>query len=616
MENNFRKQISDDIALIQGQFSYVDNKIQNDEYAFNYWILSRLYNLDEEMIPNNITDVNDKGIDCFVHYEDTKELFLIQNKYYSDNTAVSRECVSDFLYTPLRLLLKGKYKKSSELQRIFDRAISDSDYKIWLHFYVTNDYTSSDIETLIDEFNFDNNDDPRVEASIYASYSTLQDIRKIYFDDRFTEKKHFSAKLPTRRAGTSLDVRPEDYDLPWMIDLRYVLVNVVDLYEIYKEAVKRNYELFEENIREYLGTQGINNGIIKTLKDPFDRENFFYYNNGVTIICERCDTLKGTEISQDGKNTYGFKLENPQIVNGCQTVNSIAEVLSHYSSEKLKTEFAKTFVLVKVFVFDENTKKKHANLDVNIVRYTNSQNAISDKAFASKRHYFLNIQSEFRNRGLLLLVKPSDKNKFKTEFDDIAKNAILNNKNKDLFSFFDIEYKNYASAEIQLEKLLKVLLAFIRDGFDAYKKGSNVLKPNSPLYKDFSLNIEEYLTIDNMIRLFLMYEKAEAQKKNNDKRHPIPYYLLCFIGYTFKEKTFDEINQKLDKLFSDKSLFLDVYDFFTKLTSFYSKEYTRSHSTDYNIMIKQEIDTSIYKHCLSILQDMDYPESVKRFIEL
>ena len=579
MENNFRKQISDDIALIQGQFSYVDNKIQNDEYAFNYWILSRLYNLDEEMIPNNITDVNDKGIDCFVHYEDTKELFLIQNKYYSDNTAVSRECVSDFLYTPLRLLLKGKYKKSSELQRIFDRAISDSDYKIWLHFYVTNDYTSSDIETLIDEFNFDNNDDPRVEASIYASYSTLQDIRKIYFDDRFTEKKHFSAKLPTRRAGTSLDVRPEDYDLPWMIDLRYVLVNVVDLYEIYKEAVKRNYELFEENIREYLGTQGINNGIIKTLKDPFDRENFFYYNNGVTIICERCDTLKGTEISQDGKNTYGFKLENPQIVNGCQTVNSIAEVLSHYSSEKLKTEFAKTFVLVKVFVFDENTKKKHANLDVNIVRYTNSQNAISDKAFASKRHYFLNIQSEFRNRGLLLLVKPSDKNKFKTEFDDIAKNAILNNKNKDLFSFFDIEYKNYASAEIQLEKLLKVLLAFIRDGFDAYKKGSNVLKPNSPLYKDFSLNIEEYLTIDNMIRLFLMYEKAEAQKKNNDKRHPIPYYLLCFIGYTFKEKTFDEINQKLDKLFSDKSLFLDVYDFFTKLTSFYSKEYTRSHST-------------------------------------
>ncbi len=615
MESNFKKQIQDDITLIQEQFSHIDDKIKNEEYAFNYWVLSRLYSLDEEIIPNNVTDINDKGIDCFVHYEDTKELFLIQNKYYSDDTSVSRECVADFLYTPLRLLLNGQYKKSPELQKIFDRAIADSDYKIWLHFYVTNEYMSDDIDTLIDNFRFDKTDNPKIEASIYVKYSTLSDIRKIYFGDRFTEKKHFSAKLPTRRAGTSLDVRPENYQLEWMIDLRYVLVNVVDLYEIYKEAVNKNYELFEENIREYLGTQGINNGIIKTLKDPIDRENFFYYNNGVTIICERCDTLKGSEVGQDGKNTYGFKLENPQIVNGCQTVNSIAEVLSHYSPHKLQTEFAKTFVLVKVFVFDEKTKEKHSNLDVNIVRYTNSQNAINDKAFASKKHYFLNIQREFRNRGMLLLVKPSDKNKFKTEFEDLTKNATISSKNKNLFDFFDIEYKNFISAEIPLEKLLKVLLAFIRDGFEAYKKGSNVLKPNSPIYKDFSLNIEDYLTVDNMIKLFLMYLKAEAQKKENDKRHPIPYYLLSFIGGLFKEKSFDEINSKLDKLFSDKSLFSDVYNFFTKLTNLYSKEYIRTNQSDYNIMIKQEIDISIYKHCLSLLKDIDYPKNVKWFIE-
>ena len=423
MENNFKKQIADDIALIQSQFSYIDDKILKDEYAFNYWVLSRLYSLDEELIPNNVTDIKDKGIDCWVHYEDTKELFLIQNKYDSENTPVPRDNVSDFLYSPLRILLKGEYRKSPELQKIFDRAISDSEYKIWLHFYVTNDYTSEDIDTLIDKFNFDKNDDPRIEASIYAKYSTLSDIQRIYFGDRFTEKKHFSAKLPTRRAATSLDVRPDDYELEWMIDLRYVLVNVVDIYEIYKQAIEKNYELFEENIREYLGTQGINNGIIKTLKDSVDRANFFYYNNGITIICEKCETIKGTDVDKDGKNIYGFKLDNPQIVNGCQTVNSIAEVLSHCPQDKLFSEFSKAFVLVKVFVFDADTKQKHPNLDVNIVRYTNSQNAISDKAFASKHNYFLNIQSEFKTRGLLLLVKPSDKNKFKTEYDKLmAKN--------------------------------------------------------------------------------------------------------------------------------------------------------------------------------------------------
>ena len=74
-------------------------------------------------------------------------------------------------------------------------------------------------------------------------------------------------------------------------------------------------------------------------------------------------------------------------------------------------------------ICDLIAKKKHGNLDSNIVRFTNSQNAISDKAFASKKHYFLNIQTEFRNRGMLLLVKPSDKFQFKSEFENLNKSA-------------------------------------------------------------------------------------------------------------------------------------------------------------------------------------------------
>lgn len=122
MDYTFKKQIDDDIRLIQEQYGYIDSRLSKNEYAFNYWILSRLYSLDEEIIPGNVTDINDKGIDCFVHYEDTKELFLIQNKYYSEDTSVSRDDVSDFLYTPLRILVKGDYKRSAELQKIFNRA--------------------------------------------------------------------------------------------------------------------------------------------------------------------------------------------------------------------------------------------------------------------------------------------------------------------------------------------------------------------------------------------------------------------------------------------------------------------------------------------------------------
>ena len=394
--SNFKEQIKEDIQLIQKDYGYIDDNLQRDEFAFNYWVLSRLYGMDEEIIASNITDINDKGIDCFVHYEDTRELYLIQNKYYDEFTSVDRSDVADFLTTPLNVLLAGNYKRSEELQKIFDRIHKDSDYKIWLHFYVTNDLDNGDIENLINQFSFN---DEKIKAFVGVKYYKLSDISRIYFGDRFTNKIPFTTELTTRVSATSLDVRPKDYKLDWMIDLRFVMVNVADLYLLYKKAIEKNYELFEENVREFLGTQGINNGIIKTLKSTTDRENFFYYNNGITLICEKCETLRGTEASKgyrESRNQYGFRLTNPQVVNGCQTINSIAEVLSHCNEEDMLEEYEKAYVLVKIYVFDENSKIEKEGLDKNIVKYTNSQNGIDEKAFASKQNYFLNLQVEFR----------------------------------------------------------------------------------------------------------------------------------------------------------------------------------------------------------------------------
>ena len=613
--SEFMRQIKDDISLIKRDYGYIDEKIKENNYAFNYWVLSRLYNIHEEIIPSFVTDINDKSIDCFVHYEDMKELYIIQNKFYDENTPLNREDVSDFLTTPLKILAKGEYKRSNELQKIFNRVHEDSEYKIWLHFYVTNNLFHNDIDNLIENFTFS---DDRVQAYVGAKLNKLDDIKNIYYGDRFTNKVSFTATLPTRVSATSLDVRPKDYRMEWMIDLRYVMVNVAELFSMYKNALERNYELFEENVREYLGTQGINNGIIKTLRSPKDRENFFYYNNGVTIICEQCKTLRGTEAAKEShsKNQYGFELKNPQIVNGCQTINSIAEVLSHYSEERIRSEFERVYVLVKVFVFDEKTKIEKENLDKNIVKFTNSQNGINDKAFASKHNFFKNIQEEFHNRGILLLVKPSDKNKFTIEYQDKVKFSELRRKSSHLFELFGLDNSKLSNFMIPLEKMLKVLLAFEKDGFAAFTKGSTVLKPNSPMYKDFSRQIENVFTIDNMLRLYLLYSKAEEDKKSStDKRTPIPYYLIGFMGNTFKGKTFTEINNKLDYLFSDKKQMNEIYEFYKNLTAYYTDEYCRERNSDYNIMIKQDVLLGILDRCIKSAVRFNCPDSVKEFLE-
>lgn len=60
------------------------------------------------------------------------------------------------------------------------------------------------------------------------------------------------------------------------------------------DAVAEMYELagirlFARNVRGFLGNTEINRGMEQTLrKEP---EHFWYYNNGVTIVCD--DASKG-----------------------------------------------------------------------------------------------------------------------------------------------------------------------------------------------------------------------------------------------------------------------------------------------------------------------------------
>ena len=67
-------------------------------------------------------------------------------------------------------------------------------------------------------------------------------------------------------------------------------------------------------------------------------------------------------------------LSNPQIVNGCQTVNSIYEVLKdneRISGKDYKKEFTGVYVFVKILVKD---KSFPSNFYDNVVEYTNKQN--------------------------------------------------------------------------------------------------------------------------------------------------------------------------------------------------------------------------------------------------
>lgn len=570
MTDTFRLQIKEDIESLKENLAW-DTNTNKDEYTFNYWVLSNLYNLDEEECSSNITDYNDKGIDCYVHYEEDKELYIIQNKYYDTNTRLSSKELSDFLTRPLSKLNEGTYTRSKELQRIYSEIKNDKEYKVFLHFYVTNELNHSDLKSLITQYD---------QKHAFAEIFFLDDIKNKYYGKSYTANPKLNTSLRIKNKGTYLAIRPVEYDLPNMSEAYYVMAKVSDVFRLWQDAESKQYPLFEENIREYLGgTSGINKGIITTLKDPDERGNFFYYNNGITVICDKAKA--------DAKS---INIDNPQIVNGCQTVNSIAEVLKLESNPD--TSFSDVYVMVKILVL----QNKKTSFYRDIVRYTNSQNSINEKVFGATLQPFFTIQEKLKNFGILTAVKQSDGFQFKQEYKDKKLFGELrikaNQYSKGLYNF-----ERLTEQQIKLETLIQIIGALFKDGHFAYAKKSYLLKPTSKeYYQAFSCKIGQMLTIESMSKLVFLYKRAEKDKKDsNDKKTPSPYYLINFLGHYLRRQGID-IQSFFKDVSSDDLRF--VYDKFKILSNKYIDSFRSKHNMEYNVIIKQKIDLDIMNEVL------------------
>jgi hypothetical protein len=108
-------------------------------------------------------------------------------------------------------------------------------------------------------------------------------------------------------------------------------------------------ELFESNVRDYAGRTSVNTAIGETLKS--EREDFWWFNNGVTIVAE--------EVRIAGKKIV---IRDPQIVNGLQTSH---EVYNYFQSSGQHNDRS---VLVRVVVPPTSGRSRDG-----IIRATNSQ---------------------------------------------------------------------------------------------------------------------------------------------------------------------------------------------------------------------------------------------------
>jgi hypothetical protein len=160
-------------------------------------------------------------------------------------------------------------------------------------------------------------------------------------------------------------------------DIQFVRVFIgkVAVTELARLMDAHGDRLLDRNIRRYLGLHGnrVNEAIRQTLVDESERPNFFFYNNGVTLICERFDfNALQTE-------NHKVRIEGLQIINGGQTSKTIQATLAASRATLFPEHFDDTHVLVRLYQVP-----KDAGPSVQTITYAiNSQNPVDLKDLRS-----------------------------------------------------------------------------------------------------------------------------------------------------------------------------------------------------------------------------------------
>jgi hypothetical protein len=143
------------------------------------------------------------------------------------------------------------------------------------------------------------------------------------------------------------------------------------------DGALRRY-IFDWNVRDYQGNVEVNREISRSLEDSSSPE-FWWLNNGVTLIC--------TKTSIVGKT---YVLDDVQIVNGLQTSHTVFNVL--HDADDNNPVLDKS-VLVRILVTDD------APVRDAVIRATNSQTSVQAASLRATDEVQRTIEAYFLNKG-------------------------------------------------------------------------------------------------------------------------------------------------------------------------------------------------------------------------
>jgi hypothetical protein len=144
---------------------------------------------------------------------------------------------------------------------------------------------------------------------------------------------------------------------------RGVLVGRMPVIEVAALLDRHGDRLLDQNIRRFLGSRNrVNRQIEDTLVDPEKRPRFYFFNNGITMVCRE---FKYNELQA---SNHAVPVKGLQIINGGQTCWTIQRVLEKRRDE----DWSQAQVMVRVYAVGEGDDELVHDITV----ATNSQSPV------------------------------------------------------------------------------------------------------------------------------------------------------------------------------------------------------------------------------------------------
>jgi hypothetical protein len=345
------------------------NALQNRNYqslpgkAFVFWIGKNYFHIeDDDECERMISDgSNDEGIDA-IFIDDQEEVIHVINAStvtdFQKTKASLPETDIKNLFAGFELITFGDYRSKvnpilEDLAKEYHQLLNTGGYKVkLLFFHLTRKPVSL---KYVEEFVKKNN----VEVD-FIDFAKVKDIYQDYLIYRASAPE----KVTVEVIGPILETTTQPRALVFTISGK-TLANLFFTY---------GTRLFQRNVRYFLGARAksINLQMQRTASDEKESGLFWYYNNGVTVVCNKAAVSPNRKV---------VSLVEMQIINGAQTTYSLSEV---NQKNELKDD---ANVLLKVIESGDQ-----GFID-NVTLYTNSQNPVNLRDLCSRDEIQTRIQT-------------------------------------------------------------------------------------------------------------------------------------------------------------------------------------------------------------------------------